>query len=87
MVGVGITGQDRSELWMRSEVPGVHELQINGGSGGAKSAKITIPSGEGDNTAVIPYPGSAGHPPLEPLTKYRYRIVRASDDTCGRRIL
>ena len=80
MVGVGITEPRSVRLWMRTDVPGMHELQILGGSSGSKSAKIMIPAGQaGDNTAVIPYPGPTGHPPLDPLTRYRYRIVRTSD--------
>jgi alkaline phosphatase D len=79
MVGVGMTGPGSVRLWMRSEVPGVHELQIKRGSGGARRLRITIPSGqEGDNTAVIPYPEPAG-PSLDPLTRYQYRIIRAAD--------
>jgi alkaline phosphatase D len=79
MVGVGITGPDSVRLWMRTEVPGVHELQIQKGSG-AKRVTLTIPGGPGDNTAVVQYPGPAG-PPLEPLTKYTYRIIRTADRT------
>jgi alkaline phosphatase D len=79
MVGVGRTEPRSVQFWMRTEIPGVHELQIKRGSGGARRLRITIPSGqEGDNTAVIPYPEPAG-PPLDPLTRYQYRIIRAAD--------
>jgi len=81
MVGVGITGPRWVRLWMRTDVPGVHELQILGGSGGSKSTKIEIKGGPGDKTAAITYPRSAEHPPLDPLTKYRYRIIRTGDGT------
>ena len=79
MVGVGRTEPRSVQFWMRTEIPGVHELQIKRGSGGARRLRITIPSGqEGDNTAVIPYPEPDG-PPLDPLTRYQYRIIRAAD--------
>ena len=82
MVGVGITGPRRVRLWMRTDVPGMHELQILGGSRGTKSTKIMIQSGQrGDKTMAITYPQSPQQPPLDPLTKYRYRIVRTSDGT------
>jgi alkaline phosphatase D len=80
MVGVGMTGPGSVRLWMRTDIPGMHELQIRGGSSVTRSVKVEIPARqEGDNTAVIPYPGSTGHPPLDPLTRYRYRIVRTGD--------
>jgi alkaline phosphatase D len=79
MVGVGITKPDSVRLWMRTDAAGVHELQIHGGSGGARNVRIEIPDGPGDRTAVVQYPGSTGQPPLDPLTRYRYRVVRTSD--------
>jgi alkaline phosphatase D len=82
MVAVGITGPRWVRLWMRTDVPGMHEIQILGDSRGARSMKIMIPAGQpGDNTMAATYPRSAEHPPLEPLTKYRYRIVRTGDST------
>jgi alkaline phosphatase D len=80
MVGVGITEPRSVRLWMRTDIPGTHELQILGGSRASRSVSVEIPAREaGDNTAVIPYPGGTGHPPLDPLTRYRYRIVRTND--------
>jgi alkaline phosphatase D len=80
MVGVGITEPRSVRLWMRTDVPGIHELQILGGSSATRSVRVEVPAGQaGDNTAVIPYPGSTGLPPLDPLTRYRYRIVRTGD--------
>ena len=80
MVGVGITEPRSVRLWMRTDVPGIHEVQILGGSSATRSVRVEVPAGQaGDNTAVIPYPGPTGHPPLDPLTRYRYRIVRTSD--------
>lgn len=85
LVGVGITEPRSVRLWMRTDVPGIHELQLFKGSSVIRSARVEIPAGQaGDNTAVIPYPGSTGHPPLDPLTRYRYRIVRTGDgETLG----
>jgi alkaline phosphatase D len=83
MLGVGMTGPQSVRLWMRSDVPGNHELQILGKSIGTKSVNITIPAGQpGDKTAAITYPRpSSNDAPLSPLTKYRYRVVRTSDKT------
>jgi len=81
IVGVGRTEPRSVQIWMRTEIPGVHELQIRRGSGGARRVRITISDGqESDNTVVIPYPEPAG-PPLDPLTKYQYRIIRTGDGT------
>ncbi|HEV7397408.1 MAG TPA: alkaline phosphatase D family protein [Pyrinomonadaceae bacterium] len=78
MVGVGMTGPDFVRLWMRTEVPGMHELQIIKGKG-FKSSKIMIPpENKGDNTLAITYPPTS-EPKLEPRTKYRFRVVRTSD--------
>jgi len=78
MVGVGMTGPDFVRLWMRTEVPGMHELQIIKGKG-SKSSKIMIPlENKSDNTTAITYPPTS-EPKLEPRTKYRFRVVRASD--------
>ena len=80
MVGVGMTGPGSVRLWMRTDILGIHELQILGGSRATRSVRVDVSAGQaGDNTAVIPYPGSIGHPPLDPLTRYRYRIVRTGD--------
>ena len=80
MVGVGITEPRSVRLWMRTDVPGIHELQIRDGSGATRSVRVEVPAGQaGDNTAVIPYPGATGLPPLNPLTRYRYSIVRTRD--------
>lgn len=80
MVAVGSTGPRSVRLWMRTQVPGMHELQILGGSGETRSAKIMIPAGQrGDKTTAVKYPQSTEQLPLNPLTKYRYRIVRTSD--------
>lgn len=81
MVGVGMTGSGSVRLWMRTEVPGMHELQIHGPRG-SRSTKVNIPAGQpGDNTIAVTYPQHALHLPLDPLTKYRYGIVRTSDGT------
>src|SRR4029453_4559670 len=78
MVGVGMTGPDFVRLWMRTEVPGMHELQIIKGKG-SKNSKIVIrPENKTDNTIAITYPPTS-EPRLEPRTKYRFRVVRASD--------
>ena len=78
MVGVGMTGPGWVRLWMRSEVPGMHELQIIKGKG-SKSSKIIIPpDNRSDNTIAITYPPTS-EPKLEPRTKYRFRVVRTSD--------
>ncbi len=80
MVGVGRTDARSVRLWMRSAVAGAHEAHIMGGAGGAKSVKFEIPAlNNRDNTFAVNYPNSSADPPLDPLTKYKYRITRTSD--------
>jgi alkaline phosphatase D len=84
MVAVGIAGPRWVRLWMRTDVPGIHEVHIRkiAGSRGSMSTKIMVPAGQpGDQTIAVTYPRSSEHPPLDPLAKYRYRIVRTSDGT------
>jgi alkaline phosphatase D len=82
MVAVGITGPRWVRLWMRTDVPGVHEVQIIGSKLGQQNLKVVVPAGQlGDKTLAITYPRSAENPPLDPLTRYRYRVVRTSDGT------
>jgi alkaline phosphatase D len=81
MLGVGMTGSRSVRLWMRSDVAGMHELQILGQSSGTTRVNIMIPAGQpGDKTAAITYPRPLSNDvPLNPLTKYRYRIIRTSN--------
>jgi len=80
LIGVGRTGPRSVRLWMRSAVVGPHEVLISGGSGSIKRTKIVIPSGQaGDNTLAVNYPNSPNDPALDPLTNYKYRIIRTSD--------
>ena len=74
MVGVGMTDAASVRLWLRSAAAGAHEAQITGGTGGVKSVKFLIPAGKpGDKTFVVNAPN------LDPLTKYKYRIIRSAD--------
>src|SRR5262245_3973342 len=78
MVGVGMTGPGFVRLWMRTESPGVHELQIIGASG-SRSPKVMIPAGPvGDQTLAVTYP-PPNEPQLAPMTKYGFRVVRTGD--------
>jgi alkaline phosphatase D len=78
MVGVGMTGPGFVRLWMRTESPGVHELQIIGARG-SRSSKVMIPAGPvGDQTLAVTYP-PPNEPQLAPMTKYRFRVVRTGD--------
>lgn len=80
LTGVGITGARSVRLWMRSAVAGPHEVQLTGGSGSIKRTKIMIQPGKaGDNTLAVNYPNSPNAPALDPLTKYKYQIVRTGD--------
>jgi len=81
MVSVGITGPRWVRLWMRSDIAGSHDVQILGGSGGARSVKVVVQDGLEDKTAAVTYPQTNQHRPLDPLTRYRYRIVRDADRT------
>lgn len=79
MTGVGITTAKSVRLWMRSATAGPHEVQITGGSGNTKNIKIEVQGQPGDNTSAVNYPNSPSDPALDPLTKYKYRIVRIGD--------
>jgi alkaline phosphatase D len=79
MVAVGITGPRWVRLWMRSAAPGAHEVHIVGGSGGPRRLTLTIHNGEADGTAAVTYPQNNQQPPLDPLTRYQYRVVRTAD--------
>ncbi len=82
MIGVGITGPHWVRLWMRTDVAGPHEVQIFGGKLGQQVLRAMVPAGQpGDKTMAITYPRSSENPPLDPLTRYGYRIVRTSDGT------
>jgi alkaline phosphatase D len=81
MIAVGMTGPRSVRLWLRTDVAGPHEIQISGGKQGPRSIKVVVPPGQpGDKTLAITYPPPSD-PPLDPLTRYRYRIVRTSDGT------
>jgi alkaline phosphatase D len=80
MVSVGMTGPRSVRLWMRTDVPGSHELRISGDARGPRTTNIMISPGQpGDKTIAINYPQSSSDPPLEPSKKYTYRVVRTSD--------
>lgn len=82
MIGVGITGPRSVRLWLRSDVPGPHEIQILGGKQGPRSVQVVVSPGQpGDKTLAVSYPRPSIDPPLDPLTRYRYRIVRSVDGT------
>jgi alkaline phosphatase D len=79
MVGVGMTGPGFVRLWMRTESPGMHELQIIGARG-SRGTRVEIPpTGPlGDQTLAVTYP-PPNEPKLDPMTKYRFRVVRTGD--------
>jgi alkaline phosphatase D len=79
MVSVGAVGANSVRIWMRTDVPGMHELQILDGSRVIRNSKIMI-SPSGDQTATITCP-TPNDRPLDPLRKYEYRVVRAGQNT------
>jgi alkaline phosphatase D len=82
MVAVGMTRPRSVRLWLRTDVSGPHMVEITGGSSGARTMDVVVPAGQpGDKTLGFEYPGTSGLPPLDPFTRYRYRIVRKSDGT------
>ena len=82
MIAVGTTGPHSVRLWMRTDVTGPHEIQISGGKQGPRTVKVLVPPGQlGDKTLAVTYPRPSVDPPLDPMTRYRYRIVRSSDGT------
>jgi alkaline phosphatase D len=84
MVSVGMTKSDSVCLWMRSEKPGKHEIQIwpENDENDIITVTTEIPKiNENDNTLSVRYPddfNAQRH--LNPTTRYKYRIKRKEDD-------
>jgi len=83
MVAVGRTTANTVRLWMRSEKPGDHDLEVTpeSGPGRMNSARVTIPAdNQTDNTLAFDYPGDLPRQdPLRPLQGYQFRILRTAD--------
>ncbi|WNG38676.1 hypothetical protein F0U61_37155 [Archangium violaceum] len=82
-VAVGAVGPDSARLWLRSDVPGPHRLEVwpLEGEGPRRSASWRFtPPEEADGTGTLLYPYDfPGEPPLAPLRRYGFRITRESD--------
>lgn len=82
-VAVGAVGPDRVRLWLRSDVPGRHRLEVwpLEGDGARRSVSWSFtPAGDLDGTGTLLYPGDfPGEPPLVPLRRHGFRITREAD--------
>lgn len=78
MVAVGATDSREVRLWVRTTRPGVHEVEVWGDGGAGHGGTIELdPAPGADGTTSFVYPDEvAGAGPLEPCTRYRFRITR-----------
>ncbi|MFP2907067.1 alkaline phosphatase D family protein [Pyxidicoccus sp. 3LFB2] len=82
-VAVGAVGPGSVRLWLRSEVPGPHRLEVwpLDGEGPRRSVFWRFaPDADADGTGTLLYPGDfPGEPPLSPLRRHGFRITREND--------
>ena len=85
MVAVGKVTPRSVRLWMRSDLPGKHRIEIRPYDVNQPRIEVTttIPrNSETDFTHSIQYPSDFPNAPqLRPSNRYSYRIVRVSDGT------
>jgi alkaline phosphatase D len=82
-VAVGAVGPHSARLWLRSDRPGPHRLEVwpvdTEGPRRAVSWSFTPPE-DSDFTGTLLYPGDfPGEPPLAPLRRHGFRITREAD--------
>lgn len=86
-VAVGRVGPRSARLWLRTPQPGVpHVLQLwaQDVPGARAEAALPVPQDAPDGTHAFDVPGSlAGLPGLEPLRRYRFRVMTASGEEVG----
>jgi hypothetical protein len=84
MVSVGSTKSHSVCLWMRSDIPGQHEIQIwpDNDENDVISVTTDIPSqNENDNTYSVIYPDDFNtEKQLSAASTYKYCIKRKEDD-------
>lgn len=84
MVGVGKVGPHSARIWMRSQRPGKHVLQVwpSGFPSKKQTAQVKVLKKGNDNTCSILFPDD--FPDLSPLLslkKYRYKVTSSPDDS------
>lgn len=82
MVAVGATDARSARIWVRSSMPGRHELVVHreGDELNAWSGTFDVPSGPGDGTASVRWPDDfEGARPLAPAAPHRFRVIRSID--------
>lgn len=84
-VAVGAVGSDSARLWLRSDAPGPHRLEVWPLDGAGPSRSVSwrfTPAEDADGTGTLLYPSDfPGEPPLAPLRRHGFRITRESDGT------
>ncbi|HZI12203.1 MAG TPA: alkaline phosphatase D family protein [Myxococcus sp.] len=82
-VAVGAVGPAWARLWLRSEVPGPHRLEVwpLDAEGPRRSVSWCFtPARHSDGTGTVLYPGDfPGEPPLAPLRRHGFRVTREQD--------
>ncbi|MDT8301885.1 MAG: alkaline phosphatase D family protein [Sedimentisphaerales bacterium] len=84
MVGVGEVGPISVRIWMRTPRPGAHTIQVwpSGLPKRMQTAALTIPDRGNDNTYSVLFPQDfPGLSPLQPLKRYRYRVISKPGNT------
>jgi alkaline phosphatase D len=84
MVGVGEVRPTSARIWVRSARPGEHTIQVwpSGSPKKMQTAKVTIPNRGSDNTYSVLFPNDfTGLAPLQPLRRYRYRVISKPSNT------
>ena len=85
MIAVGKVTPRSVRLWMRSDVPGKHRIEIKPYNRKEPRVTVTttIPRNRStDYTHSVLYPNDfPDGKPLRPSSRYNYRIVRVSDGT------
>ncbi|NMO19378.1 alkaline phosphatase D family protein, partial [Pyxidicoccus fallax] len=82
-VAVGTVGPDSVRLWLRSDRPGPHRLEVWPLDAGNSRRSVSwhfTPAEDADGTGTLLYPdGFPGEPPLAPLRRHGFRITREAD--------
>ena len=84
MVGVGKVGPTSARIWMRSSQSGQHAVEVWpwGSRRSVARGEFKIPDRGNDHTHSILLPDDLpGLHPLQPLTRYGYRVLSDSDET------
>ncbi len=83
MVAVGLPDAHSVRIWVRSDRPGPHVLEVAGPAGVAVGAFPVPPEPLLDGTTVVRWPADVGAEPLAPSTTYTFRALTAGGELVG----